>query len=107
MRCRNLSNRISITREDTSESGRLTIPNRNSEPSICREQSLLGINENIILDQELGALTSVDTIANVVVDVVEEVTLSETEGWATGVQVLEEVVEVGDTDGGVLGSVTV
>lgn len=67
----------------------------NRETSIGGVQSLLGVDEDIVLNKQLRALASVDTIGNAIVVVVEEVASAEAERGTARVQVVEVVVSVG------------
>ena len=62
-------------------------------------ECLLGGDEDVVLDEELGAVAGVDAVADAEVVVVEDVAGAEAEGGAAGVEVLEEVVGVGDLEG--------
>lgn len=68
----------------------------NRETSIGGVQSLLGVDEDIVLNKQLRALASIDTIGNAIVVVVEEVASAEAERGTARVEVLEVVVGIGD-----------
>ena len=67
-----------------------------------REQGLLGILPDIILNQELGTDTGVDSVADFLEQVVEDMGSAEPNRWRTRVEVEPVVVGVGDGDLGVL-----
>ena len=71
------------------------VTSSSGESTVGRVQRLLGVLEDIVLHKQLRALASVDTVANVVVVVVEDVAGTEAERRAAGVDVLEAVAVVG------------
>lgn len=70
----------------------------NSVTSIGGVKRLVRVNEDVVLNQQLRTLAGVDTIGDREVVVVVDVTGTETERRTTGVQVVEEVTDVGDSE---------
>ena len=68
----------------------------NRETSIGGVQSLLGVDKDVVLNKQLRALASVDTIGNAIIVVVEEVAGAEAERRAARVEVLEVIVGIGN-----------
>lgn len=62
---------------------------------------------NVILNEELSTITSVDTIVVVVEDIVEDVTVAETEGRSARVEVEPPIVGVSNSDSYILRSIVV
>ena len=69
----------------------------NSVARVSRVQRLLGRNEDVVLNEDLSALAGVDAVGDVLVVVVVEVAGTEAEGGTAGVQVVQVVVGVGDS----------
>lgn len=72
-------------------------------------ESLAGLaSPDVVLNKDLGAGSGVDSIRDVLVVVVEQVTSAETERWSTGVEVEPVVAGIGDVElAGVLSCVAV
>lgn len=70
----------------------------NSISSVGAVQSLLGVGPGVRFNKNLSTFTSVDTIGDVVVVRVVDVSSTETNGRTTGVDVLPEVVGIGDVE---------
>jgi hypothetical protein len=68
----------------------------NSVTTVGTVERLLGLDPDVVLDEELGTLARVDAIGDVLVVVVVEVASSEAERRATRVDVEPVVVVVGD-----------
>ena len=62
---------------------------------------------NIILNEELSTVTSVDTIVVVIKDTVEDVAMAEAEGRSTRVEVEPIIEGIGYSDGYILSSIAV
>lgn len=69
----------------------------NSVARVSRVQRLLGRNEDVVLNEDLSALAGVDAVGDVLVVVVVEVAGTEAERGTAGVQVVQVVVGVGDS----------
>lgn len=71
-------------------------------------EGLAGSNESVGLDKDLGTVTSVDAVADVIEVAVVDVASSEAERWGAGVDVVPVVVVLGNVEvTGVLGTVVV
>jgi len=73
--------------------------------TIGRIDCLVDALEHVVLNQELGTVTRVDTIGRVEIVVVVDVTLAEAERRETGVEVVPVVMMVGDANSDVLRTV--
>lgn len=62
---------------------------------------------NVILNEELSTVTSVNTIVVVIKDTVEDVPVAEAEGRSTRVEVGPPIVGIGYSDGYILSSIAV
>ena len=63
---------------------------------VDRVDGLLSTGPDVVLDEDLGTLANVDTISNILEDVVEEMGSAEAQGRSTRVDVEPVVVDVGD-----------
>lgn len=65
-------------------------------PGVCRVQRLAAAHECVRLDEDLGSITSVDPVVDILKVAVVDVPCTEADGWRSRVDVVPVVVVLGD-----------